>query len=138
MPDSNPQSGDVYYYPYVWNRQPDGASAEKDRPCCVAIRLPHLVNGVDVYLLALSTSGLPEGGDGIVVPAHEVARLRGPDPRKECWLTTSEFNATRHTSQSFMGMEYRGSFSADFMRNAVRPKVIAMLQVAVARQKTGQ
>lgn len=128
MPDSNPQIGDVYYYPYVWNCQFQGAVAEKDRPCCVAIRLQtSFKDGCNVFMLAISTTGFPEGGMGLEIPTDEIRRISGLNASQTHWLTTSEDNRTIHTSPVFDPSEYRGTFSNDFMKNTVFPHIKALV-----------
>lgn len=138
LPDANPQAGDVYFYPYIWQRQPTGAICEKDRPCCVALRLPKPIYGVDVYMLAISTSGFPEGGDGIQIPKAELECLSGFDSNVPHWLTTSEFNATIHLDGYFSAMEYRGSLSNEFLKLQVIPKVRNMIAIAFEKNKMGK
>ena len=138
MPKSDPRIGDVYYYPYVWTRQGEGALPEKDRPCCLVLRLPVKLRGVDVFLLAISTTGFPEGGDGLLMPPDEVSRIAGLDHRVDHWLTTSEFNETNHEAACFQPREYRGTLSNGFMKDVVKPKVLAALEMAVARKQAGR
>lgn len=138
LPRSDPQLGDVYYYPYIWARQGKGAEPEKDRPCCVAIRLPVKIEGSDVFLLAISTTGYPENGAGIRIPKDELALLHGLDAETETWLTVSEYNAAAHEYEYFDTTEYRGSFSLKFMRDTVVPEVRAMLEIAAAKMKAGR
>lgn len=124
MPGSDPQIGDVYYYPYVWKRQFDGAEAEKDRPCCVAIRLQKgSFDGMNVFMLAISSSGTPEDGDGIIIPPSELKLIKGLNFNTETWLTTSEDNRTVHDSPVFDQAEYRGTFSPKFMKETVFPHI---------------
>ena len=138
LPDTNPQAGDVYFYPYTWQRQPTGATSEKDRPCCVTLRLPKPISGVDVYMLAISTSGFPADGDGIQIPKAELERLSGIDPTVPHWLTTAEFNATIHLDGYFSTMEYRGSLSNAFLKSQVIPKVRSMIVMAFEKNKMGR
>jgi hypothetical protein len=135
LPRSDPRIGDVYYYPYIWARQGDDSLAEKDRPCCVVLRLPVKLDGVDVFLLAISTTGFPGDGDGLLIPPEEIARIAGLDATTAHWLTTSEFNETAHETKVFRDSEYRGTFSVTFMKDKVRPKVLAALEMAVARKR---
>lgn len=125
MPDSNPQIGDVYYYPYVWLRQGPHGEPEKDRPSCVAVRFPSgkLYRGADVFLLALSQSGVPQGGYGIEIPADEIARLRKLDQTKTTYLVTSEHNADLSDHPSFVGLEYLGTLSPEFMKSVVYEEI---------------
>lgn len=132
LPDNDPQSGDVYYYPYRWHRQHPGAEAEKDRPCCVAIRLKAPFRGRSIFVLALSTTGVPVGGFGVIVPEEEMRRLRrlGPGP---CWLTTSECNLTDPASPAFTRSEYLGTFSEQFMRGVVLPQLEGAIRQETTR-----
>lgn len=125
MPGSDPQIGDVYYYPYIWKRQTidrwgkpipiDDVEAEKDRPCCIAVRLKNsFKDGKNVFILAISSSGYPEGGTGIEIPHEEIALIKGLDPNVRRWITTSEDNRTLSTSPIFHESEYRGTFSKKF------------------------
>lgn len=129
LPDSNPGIGDVYYYPYVWLRQGADGEPEKDRPCCVAVRLPvgKRYRGANVFMLALSQSGVPYGGYGIQVPRAEIARLRKLDQSSETYLVTSEHNADLADHPSFDSLEYLGTFSSDFMKRVVFPAIRARL-----------
>ena len=137
MPGSDPQIGDVYYYPYVWKRQFAGAEAEKDRPCCVAIRLQKgSFDGINVFMLAISKSGTPEGGDGIKIPTEELQRIKGLDYSSDHWLTTSEDNRTVHDSPVFDEFEYRGTFSADFMKTTVRPRIKELIMNSATQTGT--
>lgn len=144
MPNFDPQPGDVYYYPYVWERQLnavlpyDVVEAEKERPCCVTLRLPRPIMGYDTYMLAISKSGYPVGGSGIEIPSGEIRRLTGLDPNVRRWLTTSEYNSTVHTFDAFSQMEYRGRFSPSFMKNKVVPQVRGMLSMSIERMKAGK
>ncbi len=128
MPASDPQIGDVYYYPYIWKRQFVGAAAEKDRPCCVAIRLKNThKDGFNVFMLAISTTGFPEDGTGLEIPKEEIRRIAGLKTGEAHWLTTSEDNRTTHTSQVFDTGEYRGTFSPEFMKDTVWPHIKALV-----------
>lgn len=138
MPNSDPQLGDVYYYPYIWERQSNGAEPEKDRPCCVAIRLPVPISGYDVFLLALSTSGYPDGGAGIPIPKAELERIQGLSSDTDAWLIISEYNTAHHDYEYFDAMEYRGRFSEKFMCGSVHPEVRSMIEMAVAKMKSGR
>ncbi|MBT9383347.1 hypothetical protein KM176_05700 [Pseudooceanicola sp. CBS1P-1] len=142
MPNSDPQIGDVYYYPYIWQRQikEDGedAVAEKYRPCCVAIRLPVLIDGVDVYLLSISTKDYFDRADRIVIPPEEIALINGLDPRVTSYLTVCEYSETIHNSPVFSEMQYRGTFSINFMKNVVTPKIRPMLEMAISKRQAGK
>lgn len=138
LPNSDPQFGDVYYFPYIWKRQHDGEEAEKDRPCCVAVRLNKpLKNGTDVILLALSTTGYPDDGHGVRVPREELDRLTGLDPNEETWITTSEVNQTDHDHPYFDPSEYRGSFSKEWLKKEIYPLIRDIVLMIAERAKHG-
>lgn len=138
LPNSDPKIGDVYYYPYIWSRQAPDDDAEKDRPCCVTLRLPAPVNGYDVILLALSKSGWPDDGDGIEVPKAEVARISGLSKELSCFLTISEVNYATHDFEYFDKTEFRGTFSPEFMKDTVGPRIIPLLEMVVSKMKAGK
>lgn len=138
MPNSDPKIGDVYYYPYIWKRQGPDALAEKDRPICVTLRTPVKIGGIDVFVLAISKSGYPDDGSGIEIPKAEIARISGLNPNIPRYITTSELNETVSEFEYFCAAEYRGSFSANFMKNVVYPKVEGLLQLAVEKRKAGK
>lgn len=120
MPGSDPQTGDVYYYPYVWKRQGRFADPEKDRPCCVALRFTAgAYRGANTFLLALTQSGVPDGGYGIVVPVEIVATLRRLDRHAQTYLVTSEFNADTSEHPSFEDCEFLGRMPRWFMKDVL-------------------
>ena len=116
MPGSDPQTGDVYYYPYVWKRQGAWAEPEKDRPCCVAVRLQSSLRGADIFMLALSQTGIPEGGFGEIVPDVYVAALKRLDRNAPTYVVLSEYNSDRAGHPSFQDVEYLGSLPIDYIR----------------------
>lgn len=116
MPGSDPQTGDVYYYPYVWLRQGEYGEPEKDRPCCVAIRFTKGgFRGSDTFMLALSQSGVPEGGYGEEVPKEIIEELRKLDSSKPTWIITSEHNADVSDQPSFEDCEYLGTIPKSYL-----------------------
>lgn len=130
MPGSEPQTGDVYYYPYVWLRQGEHGEPEKDRPCCVAIRLTNgKFRGSDTFMLALSQSGVPEGGYGEEVPKEIIEGLRKLDSSQQTWLVTSEHNADVSDHPSFEDCEYLGAIPLDYLK--------PVLQTLIDRLRTG-
>lgn len=139
LPASNPQIGDVYYYPYVWKRQGQHGEPEKDRPCCVTLRLEtSKIRGKDTFMLALSQSGYPEDGFGLEVPPEEIARLKRLDQSVTTYLVLSEYNSDVSDSPSFEDLEYIGSFSPKFMKEKVAPYVIPLVQRGTAEiDRTG-
>lgn len=116
MPGSDARTGDVYYYPYVWKRQGAWAEPEKDRPCCVAIRLQSPLRGSDVFMLALSQSGIPDGGFGEVVPEEYVAALKRLDRSSPTHVILSEYNADLSEHPNFHDLEYLGSLPIEYIK----------------------
>lgn len=130
MPGSDPQTGDVYYYPYVWLRQGEHGVPEKDRPCCVAIRLTSgKFRGSDTFLLALTQSGVPDGGYGEEVPKEIISGLRRLDSSQPTWLVTSEHNADLSDHPSFEDCEYLGKIPLDYLK--------PVLQTLIDRLRAG-
>lgn len=125
LPHSDPQIGDVYYYPYVWLRQGQHGEPEKDRPCCVAVRMPpgRVYRGADVFMFALSQSGVPHDGYGIEVPPSEIAHLRKLDQTLPTYLVTSEHNSDLSNHPTFHDLEYLGTFSKEFMKTVVLEEI---------------
>ena len=141
MPGSDPQTGDVYYYPYLWKRQWAGAESEKDRPCCVVLRLvTGRIRGADTIMLALSQSGFPVGGYGVIVPADYIANLKRLGASVETCLVTSEFNADMSDRPSFEDREYLGALPIAFVKTVLQ-EMRAHLQAgtgAVDRTSSGR
>ena len=124
MPGSNPQTGDVYYYPYIWKRQ-FGAESDKDRPCCVALRLNSgSFRNSNTFLFAISQSGVPEGGYGIELPKEIVLTLDRLDAMEPTYLVTSEYNSDLADQPSFDDCEYLGTIPVEFLKSQVLPEVI--------------
>jgi hypothetical protein len=66
-------------------------------------------------MLALSQSGVPEGGYGEEVPKEIIARLRKLDNSNPTWLITSEHNADVSDHPSFEDCEYLGTIPRDYL-----------------------
>ena len=88
-------------------------------------------------LLALSTTGLPDGGHGLLVPRAELERIHGFDPLDEVWLTTSELNQTDKDHPYFDGAEYRGTFTTEWIKNDVFPLIRGEVELAAEKSKKG-
>lgn len=118
MPGSDPQTGDVYYYPYVWKRQQNGTGeAEKHRPCCVVLRPKNgAFRGANTFMLALTQSGVPEGGHGEVVPPDIMRGLRKLDATSVTHLVTSEFNSDLADHPNFEDLDYLGRLPPEFLK----------------------
>lgn len=138
MPGSDPQTGDVYY-PYIFKRQlGGGGEPEKDRPCCVALRLRvGSFRGADTFLLALSQSGVPHDGFGVLVPKEVVGRLRRLDVTRDTHMVTSEFNSDTAEHPSFQDREYLGSMPRDFLRPVLGDLVARLRAGAGEVNRTG-
>lgn len=117
MPGSSPQTGDVYYYPYLWKRQGAWADPEKDRPCCVAIRLQSSLRGSNIFMLAITQSGVPEGGFGVVIPHEHVRNLRRLSLETPTFLVTSEFNSDLADHPNFADHEYLGTLPLEYIKS---------------------
>jgi len=125
LPSSDPQTGDVYYYPYIWKRQQGGSAvAEKDRPCCVVLRLKTgALNGENTFILALSQSGVPEDGFGVVVPREIIQGLKRLDSTVKTFLITSEHNRDVADRECFNEGEYLGSIPLEFLKPVLREMI---------------
>lgn len=117
MPGSDPNTGDVYYYPYVWKRQGQHGEPEKDRPCCVALRLrTGRLRDSNVFLFALSQTGVPEDGFGEEVPKEIIENIKRLDCSKPTFLVTSELNSDISDCPSFEDCEYLGTIPMTFLK----------------------
>jgi hypothetical protein len=123
-----PQIGDVFYTPYIWDRQ-DVKDSEKDRPCCVALRLKSrktdLKSGElwNVALLAITKDGNESTNVKIQIPAEEIARIEKFSYTDVRYLVVSEHNIGLNDSEFFNEYEYRGTFSKEFMKGVVYPAI---------------
>lgn len=71
-------------------------------------------------MLALSQSGVPEGGYGEEVPKEIIQGLRKLDSSKSTWLITSEHNADVSDHPSFEDCEYLGTIPKDYLLPVLR------------------
>lgn len=71
-------------------------------------------------MLALSQSGVPEGGYGEEVPAEIIKNLKRLDSSKPTWLVTSEHNGDLSDHPSFEDCEYLGQIPLDYLKPILR------------------
>jgi len=91
--------------------------SEKDRPCCVALRLNSgAFRGANTFMLALTQSGVPDGGYGEVVPPEIVKGLKRLDASAVTHLVTSEFNSDLSDHPNFDNIEYLGKLPMEFLK----------------------
>lgn len=127
----SPEIGDVFYCPYVWDWQRLRVS-QKDRPCCVAVRLRSKKHDVlsgenwNVALLAITKDPDERNNVKIEIPPEEISRIKKFKETDIRYLVVSENNITLDDQPFFNEYEYRGSFSKDFMKKVVYPEIRKM------------
>jgi hypothetical protein len=114
---TEPRSGDVFEYPYLWAWQAEKGETEgrKERPVCLLIALP-VQSGTMMVILAI-TATEPEPKDGAVeIPAIEARRV-GLADWKQGWVIVSEANYDNLENSWYLDPNQtpRGRFSSNFL-----------------------
>ena len=93
MPMSDPRTGDIWRYPYLWSWQAERGETEgrKPRPVTLAAVVP--IPGVQTTLYLLPITSLPpdKDRDALEIPATEVRRT-GLTDAHPLWIIFDEHN----------------------------------------------
>lgn len=125
-------NGSIIRYPYLWRwQQAEGrVNAEKDRPVCLALKVPDpRQNLTHLVLLAISGTEPYDAGQALEIPPLEIKRAH-LSLFKRAWVTVGEYNYDIAERSYFLehGQKPRGAFSAAFLeeiRQALRPTLAA-------------
>jgi hypothetical protein len=120
---TNPETGLLIWYPYLWARQQDVGETEgrKKRPCAMIVPAPDPRTG-QTRLFLLAVSSLPPAHDQRAVEVPETERRRaGLAGWKGGWVYVSEYNYDVVETSFYYepGEAPIGRFSPPFLRQVV-------------------
>lgn len=92
MTSDTPQSGTVFYYPYLWGYEEDeGVENPKDRTSCLVMRATGQGGAVFLVIAAISDQPSSEAMSSLEVPETEIRRA-GLNPGRKAFVHVHECN----------------------------------------------